>query len=423
MNLQLKTATTIMLALIIVGTILNSTNTLNVNATITSVNSFGSIGVITYSAFSSWLHTSGIKIYNSQNQEIIFNGVSTTTLFGWEPPAFPPNTVTYTETHMDTVRSHGINLIRLDVPFSSSVWGIPYTQQTPTNITFNSAVFPYLDRLINQCAEDGLWVNICFVMNEMSPLQGWGADIDGGGVGFPTWMYNASWNYFNKTYARTSSGLSNAIRDFWNINDSTAANIRTAYETWWFEVADHYKNSPNVFFGLFNEPQSGGSDNIWGVSGQPTQEEGAAMYKSFVEHTIDRIRTVAPNNLIIVNDAYFWYWNTNPKIDRPNIIIENHIYYPVDQYNLYGNNPTNDPLYVFKLGWRYNQPFLLGEFGGIEEGNLQNRADSIHNMQFCNQYNVSWSYLSFRPLGNWVPSTQTWTDIGNNLNPFIKYYQ
>jgi hypothetical protein len=76
-------------------------------------------------------------------------------------------------------------------------------------------------------------------------------------------------------------------------------------------------------------------------------------------------------------------------------------------------------MYFINLGWRYNQPFYLGEFGGIEE-NLQTRAETIINMQFCNSYNVSWSYLRYNPPS--TPSAQTWTDLQNNLDPYLIYY-
>lgn len=148
------------------------------------------------------------------------------------------------------------------------------------------------------------------------------------------------------------------------------------------------------------------------------------MYKKFVEETVDIIRSVAPNNLIFVNNAYFSYWITNPKIYRPNIVVENLAYRAKNPYiDQFGNNPTNDVDYFINLGWRYNQPFILGEFGGIEEGNLQDKEGTLNNMQYCNSKGVSWSYLSFRPWGNsWNPSADTWELLESNLVQGILYY-
>jgi hypothetical protein len=260
-------------------------------------------------------------------------------------------------------------------------------------------------------------------------MRGWdGATNTGDGVGLPTWMYDGSWSYFNKNYSANGYGLSDAIRDFWNINDPAAANVRTAYKTWWKAVADHYRDSPNVLFGLWNEPQLGGNDTIWGgTTGDgkvmPSQAEGAAMYKTFMEQTIDIVRSVAPNNLIFVNDAYFEDWETNPKIERPNIVVENHAYQAINPYIDSRNNPAGEVDYFINLGWRYNQPFFLGEFGGIEEGNLQDKAGTLNNLQYCNSKGVSWSYLSFRPWGDsWSPSADTWDLLESNLVQGILYY-
>jgi len=355
-----------------------------------------------------WLHTSGTKILNEANQDVVFNGVSTMVLFGYEPPTFPSKQ--YTPSKMHELRSHGLNLIRLDVGFSSSVYGIPASQQTPASITFNQGFFPSLDLLINECAKVGLWVNICFTLNAQSPMSGWsGITTKGAGIGFPTWMYDGSWSYFDKTYYANESGLSDATRDFWNINDPTAANVRAAYQTWWKDVAYHYRNTPNVIFSLYNEPQCGGgfaTESLWGVNGQPTEAQGAQMYKTFMESTIDVIRSQDNGNHVIsASLAFLWYWDYNLKIDRPNVIVEGH------SYSVVGTD-------FFNLGWRYNQPFMLSEFGGIEVG-LSSRTTTITQIQTCNQNNIAWCYLRYDRV---APSTQTWTDLQNNLKPNLTYY-
>jgi len=373
-----------------------------------------------------WLHTNGTKILNQNNTEVIFNGASTMSLFGYEPPDFPSQT--YTPDRMVELRSHGLNLIRLDIGFSSSVYDIPESQQTPQNLTFNEQFFPSLDLLVNRCAEIGLWVDICFCVNSMSPIGGDWSLSPGHGIGFPTWMYDGSWTYFNKTYTTDKYGISDASRDFWNIDDPTAANVRLAYQTWWKAVAAHYKDSPNVIFGLYNEPQSGGGEQLWGTTTwdnrtMPSQDRGAEMYKIFVEETVDMIRSVAPHNLIFVNNAYFTSWATNPKIERPNIVVENHAYSPIEPFIDDWNNPNGEPDYFINLGWRYNQPFYLGEFGGIEEDCLQDREGTLNNIIYCNSKNVSWSYLSFRPWNDtWNPSADTWKLLENNLIDGIMYY-
>ena len=353
-------------------------------------------------ATNAFLHTNGTKILNANNQEVTFNGVSTMTLFGYEQYAsggFLP--VDYTPADMNAIRSHGLNLVRFDIQLNTALYGVPASQQTPTNLTFNSQFFPVLDGLVNQAAQQGLWVNLCFGTSDgtWSPIGG----VFGSGNGFPSWMYNGSWSYFNKTYANTIDGRDSAIRDFWNIYDPTAANARIAYQTFWKDMTIHFKNSPNVIFGLYNEPENqwGGNTPIWS-----NQTLGAIAYQTFIDQTIDIIQAEAPN-LIFQNEAYFWDYNTNLKIDRANVVVECHQYSVIDQN-------------FINLGWRYNQPFFLGEFGGIEQG-LQNEAGTIANMQLCNSVNVSRSYLEYSPSQSY-PSVQTWTDLQTYLIPNEKHY-
>jgi hypothetical protein len=371
-----------------------------------------------------WLHTSGTRILDAKDQEVVFNGVSTMTLFGYEayPPVYP---AIYSPSNMDIIRQYGLNLVRLDVALNCAVYGVDPALQTPTNITFNPQFFPTLDGLVARCAELGLWVNICFVTSgaALTGMGGWW----GMGNGFPKWIFDGSWDYFSKRYDLPYDGWTvdacrDSLRDFWDIEQPVDEPLRTLYQTYMKDIAFHFRDSANVIFGLWNEPMiHGGAPNPFPSRSEQTRV--AQMYKAFMEQTVDIIRSEAPYNLIFVNDAYFEYWETNPKIDRPNIVVENHAYQAINPYNDSENNPLGDVDYFINLGWRYNQPFFLGEFGGIEEGNLQDKAGTLNNIQYCNLKGVSWSYLSFRPWGNsWNPSTDTWELLEGNLVQGIQYY-
>jgi hypothetical protein len=357
-----------------------------------------------------WLHTSGINIYDSKNNLVVWNGVTTKTLFGYEPTnKASPLSESYTPNDIDIVRSRGINFVRFDIALNSAVYGIDYHTQTPTQLNYNPRFWILLDSLVNRAQTDGIWVDINFGLTDgtLSPIGGyWGS-----GNGFPSWMYTGSWSYFNKIYANDGVGLSDAIRDFWNIGTSTASNVRTVYQTFWRDIAYHYRDTPNVVFSLFNEPQCQWgrcTDPLWdGVNGHPTQAQGAQMYKSFMESTIDTIRSQDNGkHIVVVNVAYLWDWFSNLQIQRPNVVIEAHSY-------LYRDTS------FFNLGWKYNQPFLLGEFGGVEQG-LTSEANLITQMRTCNQNKVGWAYMRYNP--GYSPSSQTWTDLQNNRYPSLAYY-
>jgi hypothetical protein len=364
-----------------------------------TINASGSVQT-TASAF---LYTSGINIYDSNNEKVIWNGITTNTLFGYE--MYASNGVLtegLSPTDIDTIRSHGLNLVRLDIALNSAVYGQDYHNQTPTKLNYYPRFWTLLGSLVSEVQNDGMWVDINFAPVSWSPLGG----VWGNANGFPTWMYNGSWSYFNKTYSNDLTGEGEACRDFFNLTDPTAANVRLTYQTFWEDIAYHFKNTQNVVFSLFNEPL-----NIAGYQmfpdGQSDITSLANNYQTFMEQTIDDIRTKDNgNHIILINEAYFWNYTSNLQIQRPNIVVEAHSYSGV----------STD---FFNLGWRYNQPFYVGEYGGVEQG-LQNESATISVMQTCNSYNVSRSYLCYNPPS--APSTQTWTDLQNNLNPYVIYY-
>lgn len=365
-------------------------------------------GVVIYPATSAsmWLHTEGTRILNESGQEIVWNGVDSKTLFGYWTYASGGKLEEFLHTNdVQTIRGHGLNNIRLDIALNSAVYG--QDSGTPTQLNYYPRFWQLLDELVTTGEQNGIWIKINFGCSD-GTFAGIGG-FWGDGNGFPKWMYDGSWSYFNKIYTNDATGRSDALRDFWNIDDPTAVNVRTTFQTFWEDIVTRYKNSPNVVFSLFNEPQNQwGGPTLWdGTNGHPTQARGAEMYRDFMEQTIDLIRNIdGGKHLIVINEAYFWYWSTNLQVNRPNVIVENHAYNVIDQS-------------FIDLGWRYNQPMILGEFGGIEQGGLQDRAGTIANMQFCNSHNVSWLYLTY-DITHGYPSAQTWTDIEDNLNPSLK---
>jgi hypothetical protein len=126
-----------------------------------------------------------------------------------------------------------------------------------------------------------------------------------------------------------------------------------------------------------------------------------------MESTIDIIRGQDNgNHVVIINVAYFWDWFSTLQVQRPNVVVEAHSYL---------NRDTS----FFNLGWRYNQPFFLGEFGGVEQG-LTSEANFITQMKTCNQNKVGWAYMRYNP--GYTPSSQIWTDLQNNRYPNLIYY-
>lgn len=362
-----------------------------------------------------WLHADGKKILNTNNEEVIWNGINSRSLFGyWIYGSGGKLEEFMSANDVQIIRSHGLNFIRVWICLNQAVYA--QSMGTPTQINYNPRFWELLDEIVNTAEQNGIWVSIDFHLSD-----GCWANIGGfwgDGSGFPKWMYDGSWSYFNKTYTNDATGRSNAIRDFWNLDDPTAANVRQAFQTFWKDIAQHFKDKGNVVFSLFNEPMAKwGGPELWNTSAE--WAHAAQMYQTFIEQTIDIIRNEdGGKHLVIVNEAYMWYYEWNLQIRRPNIVIENHGYW-------IGSDLTSTVQGYAQLAWRYDQPFELGEFGGVEQSGLQDRTSFIATMQACNQLNIGWVYLWYNPSTDvppaTAPSAQTWTDIESNLHPNLKY--
>jgi len=336
--------------------------------------SFLSVFKPTHATTPGYLSTDGINIYNSANELVVFNGICTKTLFGY--PEYNTGTAWITNSTLDTVRGHGLNLIRLEVSLDMALYGISisdystyYAGANPTVYTgYYAGFWTQLDKLVEHAASIGLWCNIVFIQTQgMAALGGsWG-----NGNGFPAFMFNGSWTgYQEYAYPNNSSGWSDGIRDFWWVGggEHDLTNVRQAYQMFMVSLAYRYADNPNVIFGLYNEPQTGGGETIWDnnyVVDCPTQAEGATLYRTFMENTIALLKSIAPDNLYFVNVPYLWDFFDAEKVDLPNVVVEAHTY----SYGLVDS--------YFYLGWDYSQPFFLGEFGGVEES-LMSRQETVN---------------------------------------------
>jgi hypothetical protein len=362
-----------------------------------------------------WLHTNGTKILNENNEEVIWNGIDSRSLFGYWTYASGGELEEFMNANdVQIIRSHGLNFIRVWIALNQAVFNQP--MGTPTQLNYYPRFWQLLDEIVTTAQQTGMWVDIDFHLSDgvWANIGGFWGD----GSGFPQWMYNGSWSYFNKIYTNDATGRSDAIRDFWNTDDPTAASVRTAYQTFWKDIAVRYKGISNVIFSLFNEPMNKfGGPELWTTNAD--WAHAMEMYRDFMEQTIDIIRNVDNgNHIIIINEAYTWDFGWNLQIRRPNIVIENHAYWV-------GSNMTSNVQSYAQFAWRYDQPFELGEFGGVEQAGLQDRSSAIATMEACNQFNVGWVYLWYNPstsAGGIAPSTQTWIDLESNLRPDLKYF-
>lgn len=356
------------------------------------------------------IHAQGTKLLDRYGNEVVFNGVVSRPLFGW---SMYPVTTYLTSGDVQTIRNHNVNYLRVFISLSMAVRDQP--EGTPTHMNYNPLFWQKLDDVANSAKQNGIWLSITVGVDD-----GYWANIGGEGNGFPDWMYNGSWNpYFTKTYTNDAAGTTAAIRDFWNTSDPVAESVRTAYKTFWSDIVTRYKDAPNIMFNFFNEPLSTwGGPTLYPITDYNNPDANwsnlATMFRGFMEQMIDQTCAIDDvNHICIIGAGDFPNHAWNLQVRRPNILVEDHNY----------KTPIIDRI-TQRAGYafRYNQPFLLGEFGGIEDGggDKQSAADTTLTMQTCNSLGISWSYLRFSYTP--APSASTWSLLESQLTLNARFY-
>ncbi len=320
----------------------------------TKVSTSGSIQYPTPGDANAWLHTQGTKILNGLNQEVIFNGFDTPSILSYWADGCTP---WVTPSHVQYVRSKGFNEIRISLSMDSAV----YKQQpgTPTKFNYYPTFWQTLDGLVNAAEQYGLWI----IIQPGTGQPYWSPyfnNMDGNGM--PSWMYDGSWSYQPTRYA--TSDYWKATHDFWDLSNPIQENVRTAFKTFWKDIALRYRDKANVMFDLMNEPLMD-----YEFSNTSEMLKFPAYYRTFMEDIIDEIRSVDYNNHIVgVHIAYFYDGNSHSelseKVDRPNVVNDYHVYGWA-----FKTSTVPDAIRRFaNYAWRYDQPAFFGEFGDVKEG-------------------------------------------------------
>jgi hypothetical protein len=364
---------------------------------------------------SSSIHAEGTKLYDAYGNEVVWNGIVARPVFGYWAYGWGTGLAA---SDIAIIRSHGLNFIRIDVSLSDAVWLQPESTQTPTQLNYDPRFWAKMDEIVNACTQNGIWLSICYFV-----ADGYWANWNGYGEAFPYWMYDGSWPYQTTVYTNDTTGYLNMMRDFWNTSNPTCDNVRTAYKTFWKDIVTRYKNVPNVMFNFFNEPmETCGAGGLYPTDYTHISSDWQNMincFQAFMEGMVDQTRAIdGGNHICIINVAALPDHSWNPQIRRPNIVQEDHNYH----------SPVVSIIDMFAgYASRYNQPFHLGEFGGIEGGGslAQTPEDTVLTMQTCNGLDVSWSYLWYNnqdSAGGIAPLTSTWALIQANLSPNAKFY-
>lgn len=289
-----------------------------------------------------WLHTSGLYIYDENNQRIDLRGVNTQ--FG--------SGEGLTAGDIESVKQLGFNVFRLSVywglaqPYNESLGGIDQSYFTTPRRPSNA---PSLDWAVSQAVQNNMYVILDLFW---SPT--WGP---------PSWAF---------------PGISNDGQRFAGLISGTASKERTGIVNTWKFIANRYKGTPNVIFELLNEP------NVVDHS------LAGNSYKTFNEGIISAIEQVETQShlkvvqFLLDSDSFAEILETAVDVNKPNTIRATHNYSPMSSYdpngrywhdaftwrgNNYPEGWGNGTLFVtWRLvraaniihGW--NRPWIITEF-------------------------------------------------------------
>lgn len=138
----------------------------------------------------------------------------------------------------------------------------------------------------------------------------------------------------------------------------------------WQKLAETFKDSPHVLYGLVNEPQSN-------FNGQQDAQVWAAMNTTVQSIRDVEARVGAPHHVVAVQGTRAWARRLDYYVSHPitagggtNIAYETHVYDPASQFDTLFGNPAK------------TLPVIVGEFGpsGMTEdecGQLMQKAEAL----------------------------------------------
>ena len=164
-------------------------------------------------------------------------------------------------------------------------------------------------------------------------------------------------------------------------SDGETARLFTQYENqiWlastWRYIAEHYADEPIIAaYDLLNEPVI-----PWGY--------GPEVLKNIYVRSIDSIRTVDPNHIVIIEGN--WYGNDHTGLLPP---FDDEMVYSFHHY--IGSSADTNWIhqYTTNLSHQYNVPLWIGEFGENSNSWAYNKINLFENN------NIGWSWWNYKSI-------------------------
>lgn len=325
------------------------------------------------------LHTVGIRLYDSGNNEIVLNGI--TIHYGGGGPQH------VTLTDIQNIRAMGFRSVRLFY-----YWGLvqPSGPTSVDSTIFTSTREPLgtsIDNVVDWCAQNNLYIILCPCWTASFPAPSW--------------------------------ATSNALSIISNANG-----IWTGINTMYRWIAQHYASQPHVLFESFNEMSIPSGSAV-----------GGAQFKLFNESWVGAIEEGEGSNshlkiieFLTMADAYEEVLNNAGGCSKPNVVWASHNYSPL---NGWIGSPTQIATRQQRTArcaaqaHNWNQPIMDTEWGkNPSKTGWQSFYTTLLNAWNAYGY-VGWSYFTYCPDAAYVDNDGAnirTTSIYNQVYPVLEPY-
>jgi len=216
--------------------------------------------------------------------------------------------------------------------------------------------------------------------------------------GTPGWLANPDTyfnNHLNPAIQNCVARQIYCIIDWHYIADYNNSTIDTTTRAFWNYVAPRYANTPNVIYELYNEPINPDNWSTWKTTAQPW---------------VNLIRSLAPNNLILIGGPR---WSQNLTSAASDPFVGSNLVYVAHIYPQHGGQSVWDSWFGNAAN---SVPFFITEWGWQQGGNVPTSGtQSGYGVPFSNYMEskgLSWTAWVHDPFWQPVMFDQSWNLLG-----------
>lgn len=369
---------------------------LSLNTTSQTIQSYGEILSLPPPIPNPQLRVNGLYLADGLGNQVKLKGViadwnERVKKYGTTQLANSPEESWFTESDVVRIKEAGGNCIeihQLNLP-----------ELMPTRNVPNEAYFAtWIDKYVAWCSQNGVY---CILdINSIGARWDWEIALT-----YPNWLWQGIYSQ-----PTTQTQYDDILKDFFDLSVTKQDVNRQAFINLWTYIANRYKDDPYVMFSIINEPFIGTyymHSDVATYLGQ--------SYSNYMTIIIDAIRSTGAQQIVIVNKPYLWNipWSlTVERIDRSNIVWEDHVYVEGGSNNLNNWFKVEIDKAVQKFVTGFQQPLFIGEYGFDPKNVIRTDYPTTWRQILADEV----AYLDSKPLAG--RQWHSWGHINGEYYPF-----